>query len=348
MTDRIVIVDGGFFVSRLAKHWAPKGRFTRWMARVDRGTMNYGHFINRVRKTFFQDLNYLQMRIRDAGYGKVPVHVCWDGTNGRNHRGSIYSAYKANRVPASRADGYDAATYANRDIRDDFNNLGLDAMKLRSGFVGYYDENLEADDLIADMVVANIDTDILLLTQDSDLHQLLRIKPDITFHNFVETITPSIPFPIDAYADWKAIAGDTSDNIPGIPSVGPKKAADLILKYGDIESVPDENFKSYTFFEGYSEHAATQLSTFRADNDRSIGWATRKYGKAWQHLEELKSVVLNHDQWTKLVSADAVEETWFRCDDFTDTILGYRQIITLPSTLYTRDSNIDKGSNNEE
>ena len=51
---------------------------------------------------------------------------------------------------------------------------------------------------------------------------------------------------------------------------------------------------------------------------------------------------------SKLVSADAVEETWFRCDDFTDTILGYRQIITLPSTLYTRDSNIDKGSNNEE
>ena len=344
----MVIVDGGFFVSRLAKHWAPKGRFTRWMRRVEQGKMNYALFLNKVRKTFFQDLNYLQMRIRDAGYGKVPVHICWDGTNGRNHRGSIYAAYKANRVPASRAEGYDAATYSNRDIRDDFNNLGLDAMKLRSGFTGHYDEKLEADDLIADMVVANVDTDILLLTQDSDLHQLLRVKPDLVFHNFVDILKPTVTFPMDAYADWKAIAGDSSDNIPGIPSVGPKKAADLILKHGDIESVPDENFKSYTFFVGYMQHAADQLTNFRTENDRSLGWATRKYGKAWQNLEEGKSVVLNHDQWIKLTSADAVDETWFRCDDFTDTILGYRQIITLPSTLYPRDDNIDKGANKEE
>ena len=344
----MVIVDGGFFVSRLAKHWAPKGRFTRWMRRVEQGKMNYALFLNKVRKTFFQDLNYLQMRIRDAGYGKVPVHICWDGTNGRNHRGSIYAAYKANRVPASRAEGYDAATYANRDIRDDFNNLGLDAMKLRSGFTGHYDEKLEADDLIADMVVANVDTDILLLTQDSDLHQLLRVKPDLVFHNFVDILKPTVTFPMDAYADWKAIAGDSSDNIPGIPSVGPKKAADLILKHGDIESVPDENFKSYTFFVGYMQHAADQLTNFRTENDRSLGWATRKYGKAWQNLEEGKSVVLNHDQWIKLTAADAVDETWFRCDDFTDTILGYRQIITLPSTLYPRDDNIDKGANKEE
>ena len=344
----MVIVDGGFFVSRLAKHWAPKGRFTRWMRRVEQGKMNYALFLNKVRKTFFQDLNYLQMRIRDAGYGKVPVHICWDGTNGRNHRGSIYAAYKANRVPASRAEGYDAATYANRDIRDDFNNLGLDAMKLRSGFTGHYDEKLEADDLIADMVVSNVDTDILLLTQDSDLHQLLRVKPDLVFHNFVDILKPTVTFPMDAYADWKAIAGDSSDNIPGIPSVGPKKAADLILKHGDIESVPDENFKSYTFFVGYMQHAADQLTNFRTENDRSLGWATRKYGKAWQNLEEGKSVVLNHDQWIKLTAADAVDETWFRCDDFTDTILGYRQIITLPSTLYPRDDNIDKGANKEE
>jgi|13_taG_2_1085334.scaffolds.fasta_scaffold00103_30 5'-3' exonuclease len=344
----MVIVDGGFFVSRLAKHWAPKGRFTRWMQRVERGKMTYAHFLNKVRRTFFQDLNYLQMRIRDAGYGKVPVHICWDGTNGRNHRGSIYPAYKANRVPASRAEGYDASTYANRDIRDDFNNLGLDAMKLRSGFTGHYQEKLEADDLIADMVVANVDKDILLLTQDSDLHQLLRIKKDLIFHNFVDILEPKVTFPMDAYADWKAIAGDSSDNIPGIPSVGPKKAADLILKHGDIESVPDENFKSYTFFVGYQQHAADLLTNFRTENDRSLGWATRKYGKAWQNLEEGKTVVLNHDQWTKLTSADAVDETWFRCDDFTDTILGYRQIITLPSTLYRRDSNIDKGATPEE
>ena len=69
MTEKLVLLDGGFFVSRMAKHWAPKGRFTRWMRKVERKKMNYAHFLNKVRRTVFQDLNYIQMRINQAGYG---------------------------------------------------------------------------------------------------------------------------------------------------------------------------------------------------------------------------------------------------------------------------------------
>ena len=68
VTERLVLLDGGFFVSRMAKHWAPKGRFSRWMKKVERKKMNYAHFLNKVRRTVFQDLNYIQMRINQAGY----------------------------------------------------------------------------------------------------------------------------------------------------------------------------------------------------------------------------------------------------------------------------------------
>ena len=54
MTEKLVLLDGGFFVSRMAKHWAPKGRFSRWMKKVERKSMNYGHFLNKVDAPFFK------------------------------------------------------------------------------------------------------------------------------------------------------------------------------------------------------------------------------------------------------------------------------------------------------
>ena len=167
MTEKLVLLDGGYFVSRMAKHWAPKGRFTRWMRKVEYKKMNYAHFLNKVRRTVFQDLNYIQMRINQAGYGGCDVQVCWDGSNGRNYRGKLYHNYKGNRIPKARIEDYDAEDYTNRDIREDYNSLNLDAMKLRKNFIGHYTQELEADDLLADFVADNLTADIIIFTQDS-------------------------------------------------------------------------------------------------------------------------------------------------------------------------------------
>ena len=338
MTEKLVILDGGFFVSRMAKHWAPKGRFTRWMAKVERGKMVYPHYLNRVRKTIFQDLNYIQMRINQAGYYGIPVQVCYDGSRGRNHRGKLYSHYKANRVPDAKSKGYDAGDYTNRDIRDDFENLGLKAMTLRKKFIGHYDEALEADDLMADMVADHPDHDIIIFTQDSDIHQLLKIKSDLKFHNFTESVDPasSTTFSFDLYADWKAMAGDASDNIPGVPNLGPKKATQLVLEYGALETIPLEVFNRYRVALGYQNDARKVLKTFRDQNEKSEAWAKRKYGVAWMNIETEGDTELTQDQYQKLIAADCIEETWFTCESFFDTIKNYREIINLPSQLYTR------------
>jgi 5'-3' exonuclease len=338
MTEKLVLLDGGYFVSRMAKHWAPKGRFTRWMRKVERKSMNYAHFLNKVRRTVFQDLNYIQMRINQAGYGKCDVQVCWDGSNGRNHRGKLYSNYKANRVPKTLLDTYNAEDYTNRDIREDYNSLNLDAMKLRKNFVGHYCQSKEADDLIADFVADNLDKDIIIFTQDSDLHQLLAIHPTLKFHNFTTALEPIINFNFNLYSDWKAMAGDASDNIPGVPNLGPKKATELIIKFGQLENMPLEVFNTYRMALGFKNHAAEVLKTFRDDNDKSEGWAKRKYGVVWSQIENRDSFNLNENQYQKLIAADIVDEVWFIQDSYFDTIKDYREIIALPSRLYVRKS----------
>jgi DNA polymerase-1 len=46
--------------------------------------------------------------------------------------------------------------------------------------------------------------------------------------------------PPDLLADFKGLTGDTSDNIPGVPGIGPKTSADLISRYGTLEDLYEE------------------------------------------------------------------------------------------------------------
>ena len=255
-----------------------------------------------------------------------------------NHRGKLYPDYKANRVPKAHIETYNAEDYTNRDIREDYNALNLDAMKLRKNFIGHYNPALEADDLIADFVADNLDKDIIIFTQDSDLHQLLAIRPTLKFHNFTESVEPIVNFNFDLYPDWKAMAGDSSDNIPGIPNLGPKKATDLIINYGRLENIPMEVFNNYRLAEGFKNHASEVLKTYREDNDKSEGWAKRKYGLVLSQIEEQIPLTINETQYQKLIAAEAVEDIWFIQESYFDTIKHYREIITLPSQLYVRKS----------
>ena len=105
-------------------------------------------------------------------------------------------------------------------------------------------EGFEADDLIATYAkhaeAAGID--VVVISADKDLMQLIR--PGITMLDPMKnrTIGPDQvkeKFGVgpDKVIEVQALAGDSSDNVPGVPGIGVKTAAELILQYGDLETL---------------------------------------------------------------------------------------------------------------
>jgi DNA polymerase-1 len=106
-------------------------------------------------------------------------------------------------------------------------------------------EEWEADDVMASLAEwAAPDADsILLATSDKDMFQLvdnkIKIvsvagKQDVMGVDEVRDKTGVIPSQI---VDWLALVGDNADNIPGVPGIGPKTAAELLNEYGSVKGV---------------------------------------------------------------------------------------------------------------
>jgi 5'-3' exonuclease len=113
----------------------------------------------------------------------------------------------------------------------------------RDGYTLWESEGYEADDVIASAVAGLPDCRILIASADKDLLQLVqgdRVR-------VVSTKTGSILGPEDVKAklgvypglvrDWLALVGDTSDNVRGVPGIGPVKAAALLNEFGSIDAI---------------------------------------------------------------------------------------------------------------
>ena len=105
-------------------------------------------------------------------------------------------------------------------------------------------EGFEADDLIATYARLAVEAgrEVTIVSSDKDLMQLVRpgvrmldplknrmIGPDEVFEKF--GVTP------EKVVDVQALAGDSVDNVPGVPGIGVKTAAQLITEYGDLETL---------------------------------------------------------------------------------------------------------------
>lgn len=106
----------------------------------------------------------------------------------------------------------------------------------------------EADDLLATVARrAEDEWDVRILTADRDLCQLVddrvhvlatRAEGVARVHEFdVPAVIERFGVPPERIPDWKALAGDASDNLPGVPLIGPKIATQLLERYGDLEGV---------------------------------------------------------------------------------------------------------------
>jgi DNA polymerase-1 len=112
----------------------------------------------------------------------------------------------------------------------------------------YEKDGFEADDVIGTLSVQATQqgVDTVILTGDMDTLQLVndhvRVKiakrgiSDITDYG-IPQVTDRYGLPPEKLPDFKGLVGDTSDNIPGVPGIGPKTATKLLSEYGDVEGV---------------------------------------------------------------------------------------------------------------
>ncbi len=160
-----------------------------------------------------------------------PTHfaVIFDSAR-KNFRNKIYSDYKANRSDAPE-DLIPQFEYIRKSVAA-FNLPSIELI------------NYEADDLIATYSekIINAGGSVTIISSDKDLMQLykknIRIY-DPMKNKFItdEDIMNKFGVTPEKVIDVQALAGDTSDNVPGVPGIGVKTAAELINKYGKLENL---------------------------------------------------------------------------------------------------------------
>jgi 5'-3' exonuclease len=122
-------------------------------------------------------------------------------------------------------------------IMECFEAIGVDAI----GLADY-----EAEDIIASLAtkvtppieIASGDRDLFSLIRGREIIVLYPEKGGITVVDEAE-VERKYSIPGRAYADFAILRGDPSDGLPGLAGVGPKKAADLVKKYGSVQRMID-------------------------------------------------------------------------------------------------------------
>ena len=160
-----------------------------------------------------------------------PTHfaVIFDSAR-KTFRNEIYADYKANRSEAP-DDLVPQFEYIRKSVLA-FNLPSVDLI------------NYEADDLIAtytEQILAK-GAKVTIVSSDKDLMQLY--KKEVRLYDPMKNkfVTPEDivnKFGVDSkkVIDVQALAGDSSDNVPGVPGIGIKTAAELINKYGTLEKL---------------------------------------------------------------------------------------------------------------
>jgi DNA polymerase-1 len=169
-------------------------------------------------------------------YGPKATVVVWDaGSSGRKE---VYAEYKAQR--SSRPDL----------LKEQWPHLEplVDAFGYRNLKVDGY----EADDVIASIAelakTQDPPIEVMVVTGDRDAYQLVdeQVRIMTTSRGITDTRIYDRDGVIDRYGippelvpDFIGLKGDTSDNIPGVPGIGDKTAADLLQRFGSLEQVLD-------------------------------------------------------------------------------------------------------------
>ena len=165
-----------------------------------------------------------------------PTHfaIARDVAHTKTFRHDLYPDYKANRGPMP------------EEMAAQMPLLGesLEA----SGIPLLSEPGYEADDVMASTATAAIEAGfdhVVILSKDKDMSQIVSDKIHL-FHltkgadgiDFgPEQVLEKYGLPPEKIRDYLALMGDASDNVPGVPKVGPKTAIQLLNDYGDMDNL---------------------------------------------------------------------------------------------------------------
>src|ERR1700738_1643243 len=213
--DHVFLVDGSSYIFRAYHALPPLNR------------KSDGLQVNAV----LGFCNMLWKLLRDMPPENRPTHlaIIFDKSE-VTFRNKLYPEYKAHRPPAP-----DDLIPQFPLIREAVRAFDLPCLE-QAGF--------EADDLIATYVREACERGAIatIVSSDKDLMQL--VTDCVTMYDTMKDRRIGIPEVIEKFGvppekvvEVQALAGDSTDNVPGVPGIGVKTAAQLIVEYGDLETL---------------------------------------------------------------------------------------------------------------
>jgi DNA polymerase-1 len=247
------------------------------------------------------------------------VIVAWD--KGWSGRENVYAEYKSQRK--SRPDL----------LKEQWPNLAPLAEAF--GFKNVSVEGYEADDVIASMAkdASAAGIPVMIVSGDRDVYQLVGdgIRVMTTSRGVTDTkvydrdgVIERYGVPPELVTDFIGLKGDTSDNIPGVPGIGDKTAAELLQRFGSLEEVLShvDEISGAKRKQNLTEHAedariSKRLATMVYDVEVpiAIGDELRQTPDRSKLRDaanefELRAVIQRLDEeWDEVLPGRAVEET---------------------------------------
>jgi len=276
MMNRIVLVDGSSYLYR-AFHAMP----------------NLVNSKGQSTGAIYGIVNMLRRLIRE--HEATNFSVIFDAP-GSTFRDELYPDYKANRPPMP------------PELRSQINIINelIDALGLPILCI----EGVEADDVIGTLAVraANSEMDVVIISGDKDLAQLVDEKitlvdtmKDLTYTKL--EVEKKFGVSPNQIVDYLALVGDTSDNIPGIPGVGPKTASKWLTRFESLDEII-KNAESISGKVGEN----LRLSLDQLPLTRKLA-SIKLDVPIEKSIDELRPMAPNHELLKKLYS-DLEFKTW--------------------------------------